>query len=90
MKHVSIYLDDSDYLKLSRFLTSLRSAHIKSTKVTKEEEQNFTVPQWQQDLVMNRIKNAKPENYSSIDNLDKEIKLQKWKNVIFPLSSTTK
>jgi hypothetical protein len=76
MKHVSIFLDDSDYLKLSRFITSLRSAHIKSSQI-KEEEEDFIVPQWQQDLVMNRIKNAKPENYSSIDNLDNEIKLQK-------------
>lgn len=43
----------------------------------KKEEKEFDIPQWQQDLVLNRIKNAKPENYSSIDNLDKEIKLQK-------------
>ena len=77
MKHVSIFLDDSDYVKLSRFITSLRSAHIKSSQVKEEEEPEFIVPQWQQDLVMNRIKNAKPENYSSIENLDNEIRLQK-------------
>ena len=77
MRHVSIFLDDSDFLKLSDFLPSLRSAHIKSNQVREEEEQGSIVPQWQQDLVMNRIKNAKPENYSSIDNLDNEIRLQK-------------
>ncbi len=77
MRHVSIFLDDNDYLKLSSFIKSLRSAHIKSSIVTEEEEQEFIVPQWQQDLVMDRIKNAKPENYSSIDNLDNEIRLQK-------------
>ena len=77
MRHVSIFLDDSDFLKLSDFVISLRSAHVKSSQVREEEEQGFIVPQWQQDLVMNRIKNAKPENYSSIDNLDNEIRLQK-------------
>jgi hypothetical protein len=76
MKHVSIYLDDSDYAKLSSFITSLRSAHIKSNEV-REEEQDFIIPQWQQDLVMDRINNAKPENYSSIDNLKNEIRLEK-------------
>ena len=78
MKHVSIFLDDSDYLKLARFIKSLRSAHIKSSQINEiEEEEEFVIPKWQQDLVLNRIKNAKPENYSSIDNLDDEIVLQK-------------
>ena len=46
-------------------------------KKDKTKSQEFVIPQWQQDLVLNRIKNAKPENYSSIDNLDQEIRLQK-------------
>ena len=46
-------------------------------KKDKTKFQEFVIPQWQQDLVLNRIKNAKPENYSSIDNLDQEIRLQK-------------
>ena len=46
-------------------------------KNSKAENHEFVVPQWQQDLVLNRIKNAKTENYSSIDNLDQEIRLQK-------------
>lgn len=43
----------------------------------KSKSKEFVVPQWQQDIVLNRIKNANSENYSSIDNLDKEIRLQK-------------
>lgn len=77
MRHVSIFLDDSDYLKLSDFLFSLCSAHIKSNQVREVEEEGFIVPELQQEIVMNRIKNAMPENYSSIDNLDNEIRLQK-------------
>jgi hypothetical protein len=46
-------------------------------KKDKAKTQEFVVPQWQQDLVLNRIKNAKTENYSSINNLDQEIRLQK-------------
>jgi len=46
-------------------------------KKDKTKSQKFVIPQWQKDLVLNRIKNAKPENYSSIDNLDQEIRLQK-------------
>jgi hypothetical protein len=75
MKHISIYLDDSDFTKLKEFLSSLHSAHFKSSKIEKIED-DIIIPQWQQDLVLNRIKNAKPENYSSIDNLAQEIKLQ--------------
>ena len=39
-------------------------------------EAENTVPQWQQDLILER-KKTKSEDYLSLDNLDKEIKLQK-------------
>ena len=66
--------------KVSDIISSSESIEYKEdgfVKKGKAENQEFVIPQWQQDLVLSRIKNAKPENYSSIDNLDKEIRLQK-------------
>lgn len=39
-------------------------------------EASNTIPQWQQDLVLER-KKTKKEDYLSLDDLEKEIKLQK-------------
>ncbi|MEX0811464.1 MAG: hypothetical protein WD048_04545 [Chitinophagales bacterium] len=77
MKHVSIFLDDNDFEKLAKFIKSLGSAHVKASRVVEHEDEGFFIPQWQQDLVKHRIKNSKPEDYSSIEGLDKEINLQK-------------
>jgi hypothetical protein len=37
-------------------------------------EENMDVPQWQQDLVNERIKNTKEEDYVSWDEVEKNIK----------------
>jgi hypothetical protein len=39
-------------------------------------ESDNAIPQWQQDLILDRKKTNK-EDYLSLDDLDKEIKLQK-------------
>jgi hypothetical protein len=38
---------------------------------------SYVIPQSDQDLVMTRLNESSPESYSSIDNLENEIKLQR-------------
>jgi hypothetical protein len=70
MTQVTLNIEDD---KLQTFIAFIKTL----SYVSVDKKEDFVIPKWQQDLVMNRIKNAKPENYSSIDNLDNEIRLQK-------------
>jgi hypothetical protein len=40
----------------------------------KEEKEDFKIHQWQKDLVLERIKTAKPEDYIPIENALNQIK----------------
>lgn len=35
---------------------------------------DFEVPEWQKEIVLNRMKNAKPEDFFPLDDLDNKIK----------------
>ncbi len=41
---------------------------------TLDNTDNFEVPQWQQKIVLDRIKNAKPEDYISVEESTKKLK----------------
>lgn len=48
-------------------------------EVSKEDSsglESYSVPKWQQDIVLNRLNESTAESYSTIDKLKKEIKLQ--------------
>ena len=38
-------------------------------------DDDFVIPEWQKEVVLERIKNAKEEDFFSIDDLDKKINL---------------
>ncbi|PWH81250.1 hypothetical protein [Brumimicrobium oceani] len=38
-------------------------------------DKDFEIPEWQKEVVLDRIKNAKEEDFFSIDDLDKKINL---------------
>ena len=38
------------------------------------EENEIEIPKWQQDIVLNRIANAKPENYNNWEDVKKRIR----------------
>ncbi len=57
-------LDKTKANLLVEFLKNLN--YVNSIKQVKDE-QNFEVPQWQQDIVLNRIKTAKPEDYITVE-----------------------
>lgn len=38
-------------------------------------DDDFVIPEWQKEVVLERIKNAKEEDFFSIDELNKKIKL---------------
>lgn len=67
MKHLTISIPDnlySSFLKLVKHLPD----------VTIREEEDFTVPEWQKEIVRQRIKNAKPENFKSYSEVQKNLK----------------
>ena len=39
-----------------------------------KEENEIEIPKWQQDIVLNRIANAKPENYNNWEDVKKRIR----------------
>ena len=38
-------------------------------------DDDLVIPEWQKEIVLERIKNAKEEDFFSLDDLDKKIKL---------------
>lgn len=39
-------------------------------------DENFEVPEWHKEIVLNRIKTAKPENYISWKEMKKQLKIK--------------
>lgn len=67
--HLTINVSDSKYIQLVEYL----SANFGTVKVT-EEQDDFVVPEWQKKIVLERIKNTKPEDYISLEELEKRLK----------------
>lgn len=67
MKQVTLNIPDEYY---ESFLTYLKE----TPSISIENESENGVPKWQQELVLNRIKNSKPEDY-----IDANVALQKLK-----------
>jgi hypothetical protein len=44
-------------------------------EISQEKTVDFIVPEWQKELVRERIKNSKPEDYVSWETLEKQLKL---------------
>jgi hypothetical protein len=64
----TIHIDDSNKYAQA-FLD-----YLKSLDFVKIEEDDVSIPQWQQDIVRERIKNTKKEDYVSWDEVEKNIK----------------
>ena len=61
----------------SKILKEKYGSHRKLfTNIELETSDNdFVIPEWQKEVVLERIKNAKEEDFFSIDELDKKINL---------------
>ena len=59
------------------FYDSFISLFKDNPEVSIEEKTNFEVPKWQQELVLERMKNAKPEDYLDWEDVKKELD-KKW------------
>ncbi len=73
MRQVTVTIPDDFYPAFMEYLKD------KPDVLVDEEFEYFekTDPQWQQDLVLDRIKNAKPEDYRSWEDVKKEMD-KKW------------
>lgn len=69
MKEIIIKVPDS---KFEFVMELIKNLGIKFS--LKKEDKEFEVPQWQQDLVKQRIKTAKPQDYIPLEDALKQIK----------------
>jgi hypothetical protein len=74
MRQVTVNIPDEFY---ESFMTYLKE----TPSISIETESENGVPYWQQELVFNRIKNSKPEDYISWEESKKRLN-EKWlKNI---------
>lgn len=67
--HLTINVSDSKVNQLIELLTK----NFGAVKVT-ELEEDIVVPEWHKKIVRDRIKNTKPEDYISLDELESRLK----------------
>ncbi|MGG7036360.1 MAG: hypothetical protein ACI7YS_14350 [Flavobacterium sp.] len=67
MKQLTVTIPDSFYKSFIDFFK-----HIPEVSI--EEKEDFEVPKWQQEMVLDRMKNANPENYIDADIALNELK----------------
>ncbi|MES2587797.1 MAG: hypothetical protein V4622_02385 [Bacteroidota bacterium] len=67
--NLTINVSDSKFNQLLEFLTK----NFGSVNVTEVED--FEIPEWHKEIVRERKKTSKPENFFALEDLDKKIKL---------------
>ena len=70
MRQLTLTIPDDFYAKLMTFLEP-------NPEIIVEEKNNDSVPMWQQEMVLERIKNSKTEDYRSWEEVKKEMD-KKW------------
>jgi phosphopantothenoylcysteine synthetase/decarboxylase len=70
MRQLTLTIPDDFYAKLMTFLEP-------NPEIIVEEKNNDSVPMWQQEMVLERIKNSKPNDYRSWEEVKKEMD-KKW------------
>ena len=70
MRQLTVTIPDDFYETFISFFK-----HVPDVSINENIENE--VPQWQQEMVLERIKNAKPEDYISWDDFEKEMD-KKW------------
>ena len=70
MRQLTLTIPDEFYAKLMTFLAP-------NPEIIVEEKSDDSVTLWQQEIVLERIKNSKPEDYRSWEDVKKEMD-KKW------------
>ena len=70
MRELTVTIPDDFYEKLISFLAPIPD-------VVVEEKTTNEIPLWQQEMVLDRIKNSKPEDYIDWEDFEKEMD-KKW------------
>jgi len=72
MRQLTLTIPDDFYAKLMTFLAP-------NPEIIVEEKNDDSVPLWQQEMVLERIKNSKPEDYRSWEEVKKEMDKKSYK-----------
>lgn len=70
MRQLTVTIPDDFYETFVSFFKHIPDVSI-NENITNE------IPLWQQEMVLERIKNAKPEDYSNLEDFEKEMD-KKW------------
>jgi len=66
MKNITITVPDEKY---EEYLARIKGLDMPDAAVNED----FEVPEWQQKIVLERVKNAKEEDFISLEDLQKEL-----------------
>jgi hypothetical protein len=72
MRQLTLTIPDDFYAKLMTFLAQ-------NPEIIVEEKNDDLVPLWQQEMVLERIKNSKQEDYRSWEEVKKEMDKKSYK-----------
>jgi hypothetical protein len=72
MRQLTLTIPDDFYAKLMTFLAP-------NPEIIVEEKNDDSVPLWQQEMVLERIKNSKTEDYRSWEEVKKEMDKKSYK-----------
>ena len=71
---MQLILNVKDKNKATLLLEFLKSLNYVNSVEQVDDEQGFEVPEWQQKIVLDRIKNSKPEDYITVEESNKRLK----------------
>lgn len=71
---MQLILNVKDKNKATLLLEFLKSLNYVNSVEQVDDEQDFEVPEWQQKIVLDRIKNSKPEDYITVEESNKRLK----------------
>ncbi|MEX0813624.1 MAG: hypothetical protein WD048_15505 [Chitinophagales bacterium] len=68
------YISDSNGKTTGVFIP-IKEWNVLKEKIKDIEDENFIVPEWQKEIVRDRIKNTKPEEYLTWKEIEKQLKI---------------
>jgi hypothetical protein len=71
---MQLILDVNDNSKAALLLEFLKGLNYVSSVKQVVEDNDFVVPEWHKEIVLDRVKNAKPEDYIEWKDFKKELK----------------
>ncbi|MBX7096026.1 MAG: hypothetical protein K1X56_14995 [Flavobacteriales bacterium] len=74
MARYTLTIPESKTEQVLAYLKSLRGVKVEEAVDQQEEQEDLFVPEWHKEIVLNRMKNTKPEEYVEWNKADKQLK----------------